>query len=281
MYERFRDSLVNPTRIVEFRKDKVILVILYVLFFAALLSTRTTIEMVTFNGIRPNTQEYIKNEMTVIGDKCAVVDATVTCDSALREEVYVDGFIRYHIDSYGSINPDMYAEGYNIIFHKDNVALVFNGTLVNAVTLKISDLPESLHNLDFALQETDPDQFYTELVNGINTFLLSQKPIFAPIMIIMEIISNFILFMIFVLISSWFMNMRFKPIKYRDLFVMTAYAGTALYLILIFDSLFSLSFFLIVILILIAFRQNNALSRELFRRLHTNQKTQNNDENDE
>ncbi len=280
MYERFRDSLVNPTRIVNFRKDKVILVILYVFLFATLLSTRTTIEMATFDGISPNAREYIKSEMTVIGDTCSIDDAVMTCDTAIREELYVDGFIHYYIDSYSSINPDMYENGYNIIFHKENISLVYNGTLVDAVTFKIADLPDTLHNLDFALQTTDPDQFYTQLFNGIDEFLMSQKVIFAPLIIIVEIVSNFILFMIFVLISSWFMNMRFKPIKYRDIFVMTAYAGTALYLILIFDSLFSLSFFLIVILILIAFRQNNALSRELFRRLQKNQQPPN-DSSDE
>jgi hypothetical protein len=63
------------------------------------------------------------------------------------------------------------------------------------------------------------------------------------------------------------MKMRFKPIKFKELFVMTVYSATALYLILIFDSLFSLSFFLVIVLVLIAFRQNNALSTELYLRM--------------
>lgn len=279
MYNRFRDSLVNPQRIVEFRKDRVIFALLYVVFFAFLLSTRTTIEISTFDGLTPNTKEYIKTEMVVIGDTCQVDDAVINCDEAIRTKLYSNGVIHYYIDAYGEINPDMYTEGYNIVFHKDMIKLVFSGTVVETMSMHISDLPDTLHNLDFELQTTDPDAFYTQLFTGVDEFLMNQKIVFAPVIIITEMLSNFVLFMLFVLVSSWFMKMRFKPIKYRDLFVMTAYSGTALYLILIFDSLFSLSFFLIVILILIAFRQNNALSRELLKRLEMNQKSRD-DQND-
>jgi hypothetical protein len=268
MITRFRDSLVYPKNIIHFRKDPVWVALLYVLFFALLLGTRTTIEMVTFDGLRPNTQETIRTELSSIESTCAIVDAMLVCDDAERTELFTDGFVTYSLDSYDSINTSLYDTGYNIIVQEDALKVVVSGAEISAVTLSLSDLPESLQNLDFGLIQTDnDDQFYESFFEGVNTFLVSQKSIFAPIIIVSELIANLLLYMFFILISAWFMKMRFKPIKFKELFVMTVYSATALYLILIFDSLFSLSFFLVIVLVLIAFRQNNALSTELYLRM--------------
>ena len=268
MFTRFRDSLVNPARILEFRKDRVWLALLYILFFAALLSTRTSINMLTFDGISANTRDIIETEISEMDTDCAIVDSELNCPEATRTLVFTDGFMSYYLDSYGSVNPELYEGSYNIIVHDDSFKFVIGGSVVDTVTMKISDLPSEFHNLDFSLIGTEQeDDLFDSLFAGVNAFLVSQKGVFVPIIIISEIIANFLLFLFFVLISSWFMRMRFRPVPFKELFVMTIYSSTALYLILIFDSLFSLSFFLVILLIFVAFRQNNAVSREIYFRL--------------
>jgi len=268
MFTRFRDSLVNPARIVDFRKDRAWKALLYMLLFAALLSTRTSINMITFDGMSPNTQSALQSEIADVDTDCAIVNAELECSEATRVEMYSDGFVGYYLDSYGSINPELYEGSYNVVIHDDAVKFVIGGTVIETVNMKIADLPEALQNLDFSLIQSDEDDaFFETLFGGIDDFLVSQKGLFAPVIIISEIIGNFLLFMAFVLFSSWFMKMRFRPIPFKELFVMTVYSSTALYLVLIFDSLFSLSFFLVILLIFVAFRQNNAVSREIYFRL--------------
>jgi predicted permease len=52
---------------------------------------------------------------------------------------------------------------------------------------------------------------------------------------------------------------------------MTVYASTALFVVLIFDQLFQFSFFITLLLIFIAFRQNSQLNDELMRRMMQHQ----------
>lgn len=268
MFTKFRESLVNPARIVDFRKDRAWKALLYMLLFAALLSTRTSINLITFDGISPNSQVALQTEMADVDTDCAIVNAELVCTEAGRVQLYSDGLVGYYLDSYGSINTELYEGSYNVVVHDDAVKFVIGGSVIEAVNMKISDLPEDLQNLDFSMIQTEEDDlFYETLFSGIDAFLISQKNVFAPVIIVSEIIGNFLLFMAFVLFSSWFMKMRFRPIPFKELFVMTVYSSTALYLVLIFDSLFSLSFFLVILLIFVAFRQNNAVSREIYFRL--------------
>jgi hypothetical protein len=265
MYSRFRDSLIYPRKIVDFRKDHLVWVLLYVLFFALLLSTRTSIQVFTYDGLSPNTRTIIAREFEDVDDTCKISEGAISCDTSVRKTLYTSGILSYHIDTYDEINYDLYEGNYHIIFHQEQVLFVLQGRAVYQEN--ISNLPVELRTLDFADQANDPEAFYDQLFDGVDAYITSQKGIWAPLLIASEVIGSLLMYFFFIIISAWFMKMRFKRVSFKDLFKMTSYSATALYLILIFDSLFNFSFIFVILLIFIAFRQNNEVSAEITRRL--------------
>ncbi len=266
MYTRFYNSIISPKNIVEFRNDSLVKVFLYILFFALLLSTRVAIETVTFDGLTPALKESIMDEAHIIDESCVISNAILECDVEENQLLLETTFINYYIDSSEDISSSEYGSTYNIVFNDDKLLLVMSNTVVHEML--ISDLPFAFENIDFSLQTSDPDVFYNELFEGIDDFFMSQKATWGTIMVLFDFVSNFIMFMLFVVISAWMLRLRFKQVKFRQLFTMTVYSSTALYLILILNSLYSLSFFIVLLLIIAAFRQNSQLSIELYKRLH-------------
>ena len=153
---------------------------------------------------------------------------------------------------------------YNIVFSGELVHVIFNNT--NVYSMKISDLPITFHNINFSEQVTDPDSFNIRVFDALDDLLLETKGVWAPAIIITDFITSFALFMLFIIVSAWMLKIRFKPIRFRHLFTMATYSGTALFLILIFNSLINLSFFIVILSVFVAIRQNNQLSLEIMKR---------------
>ena len=63
------------------------------------------------------------------------------------------------------------------------------------------------------------------------------------------------------------MRVRYKQIPFRQVFTITSYSSTALFIVLIFNNLLNLNTILLILLIIIAFRQNNILTVEIEKRL--------------
>ena len=268
MYKRFKDSIVSPKNIVAFRTDSLVKVFIYILFFSLLLSTRTVIEVITFNGLTPNYRETLKQDFNAVDETCLIVDAVLECDISESTLLYEDLMLSYYIDSSDTMSLGNYGENYNVIFHDDSIHFILNNTPI--YEMKISELPAEFHNIDFGLQTTDPNVFYTNLFDAIDSLFLSIRPIWAPLIIMIDILTGFVMFIIFILISAWMLKLRFKPVRYKEMFIMTSYSSTALYIILILNSLYNMSFFIVIILVVAAFRQNNQLSMEIHRRLNKN-----------
>lgn len=267
MYTRFYNSIISPRNIVNYRTDSLFRVFLYILFFAVLLSTRITIDTITFDGIGGAVKESMISEFETVDQTCIIEDAVFTCATAESTLVYQDVVIGFYTDSFDNFNSSVYSsDGYAIILHGDSLHFVVSGT--ELMTIPISELSEEFQQLDFSTQDTDPTYFYATIFDAADEYLMSIKTYWGTGMIIIDFLTNFTMFMIFILVSAWMLRMRFKVIKFKHLFVMTAYSSTALYLILILNSLYSLSFFIIVIMLIVAFRQNSQLSVELYRRLN-------------
>jgi|LGOV01.1.fsa_nt_gb hypothetical protein len=268
MYKRFKESIVSPKNIVEFRTDSLVKVFIYILLFSMLLGTRTIIEVATFKGLTPSYRETLKQEFHVVDESCLIVDANVECDVSENTLIYEDLMLSYYIDSRNEIEIGSYGENYNIIFHKDGIHFILNKTAI--YEMKISELPSEFHNIDFGLQTTDPNVFYNDLFDAIDSLFISSRNIWAPMIIAIDVFTSFVMFLVFILISAWMLKMRFKPVRFKEMFVMTSYSSTALYIILILNSLYDMSFFIVIILVIAAFRQNNQLSMEIHRRLNKN-----------
>lgn len=265
MYQRFRDSLITPALIVEFRNDKILRVFAYILFFALLLSTRMIIDTLTYDGLSVTQQNEIAAAIPVLDPDCGFDDTSYYCATDQTTLLYEDLFVTYYLDSHSTLQMDQYDSQYNIVVQGENIYFIVAGTVLYDQT--INTVPGELQGLDFSLQTSDPDQFEERVFETVDAYILQYKSIWGPMLIAIDFLTGLFLFMAFVLLSAMMMRFRFRQIPYRQMFVMTAYSSTALYLILIFNSLFQLNFFLVIILIFIAFRQNNQLSYEILKRL--------------
>ena len=269
MYTRFYNSIINPKNIVQYRNDSLFKVFLYVFFFAVLLSTRITIDTLTFDGLSPATKEQIKMNFEDVDPSCAIIDTNLSCDTKASHLLYTDTIVAYYIDSNPTLDLSLYREtGYFIVLFEDAFHFVVGGTEVFIV--EVSSLSSSIQNFDFSLQTSDPTLFYNTIFNEVDAVLLANKSIWAPTLIIADFLMNFAMYMLFIMMSAWFLRIRFKQVKFKQLFVMTVYSSTALYIILIINSLYNLNFFIIAILLIVALRQNSQLSIELYRRLSKN-----------
>jgi len=267
MYTRFYNSIIAPRNIVNYRTDSLFRVFLYILFFAILLSTRITIDTVTFDGMSVASQEALKTEFETVDQTCIINDGTLDCTSAESTLVYQDIVIGFYTDSFDNFNASIYSSsGYNVVMHQDSLYFVVSGT--ELMEIPISALNEAFQNLDFSTQVSDPDYFYTVVFDAVDDYLMSTKTFWGTGMILIDFLTNLAMFMIFILVSAWMLRLRFKVVKFKHLFIMTAYSSTALYLILILNSLYNLSFFVILIMLIVAFRQNSQLSLELYKRLN-------------
>lgn len=266
MFNRFRDGLVYPKLLLQYRKDAMWKVILYIVFFAILFSTSSIIEVIKYDGLAESYKEYVRQEASVVTENCAISNAVLVCDSEYKIELYEETIFTFYLDSYDELDLDRYEDsGYTVIIHDDSIHLNYNK--FNMYSYLISDLDSSIHNIDFNDQTDDPTSFYNSLFIAVDDILERNKAYWGTSIILIEVMISFTVYMMFILLSAYFLRKRFKVVPFKQLFAMTTYSSTALFVILIFDSIFKLNLILIVLLIIIAFRQNNALSSEIERRL--------------
>jgi len=268
MYKRFYDSIVNPRKLVDYRTDSLVKVFIYIILFSLLLSTRTVIEVATFDGLSFNAKTAISDEFADIDPSCEIAFSELSCDTEQTQLIYSDVMINYYLDSNETLDYNNFGTGYNIVVHKQNVYLIYGKSIFYDV--KISELPLEAQNIDFGLQQTNADKFYESVFGAVDAYLMSEKGVWAPMLISFDFLGSFFMIMLFVLISAWMLRLRFKVIRFRHLFTMTVYSSTGLYVILILNTLYNISFFLVLILIIVAFRQNSLLSMEIMNRLSKN-----------
>ena len=266
MFNRFRDGLVNPKLLLEYRKDAMWKVVLYIVFFAVLFSSASIVDVIKYNGLSEAYKEDVRQSVIEITEDCAIVNTELRCDSEYKIELYEDPIFTFYLDSHSEVDFDRYKDsGYAVIIHNDSIYISLNG--FETYTFLISDLDPSIHNLDFSDQTNDPTVFYNSVFNAVDDLLVDYKAAWGSIIIIVEILISFSVYMMFIMLSAYFLRKRFRVVPFKQLFAMTTYSSTGLFVILIFDSIFELNLFLIVLLIVLAFRQNNALSSEIARRL--------------
>jgi len=266
MFKRVRDSLVYPAEILRYRKDHILLVLLYLLFFAALLSTKTIINVVKFDGLTEVAKESIKEEVNIIDNNCEIVSAELVCDGEHLISAYSDAMYTVYLDSNAAINYDVYPDNeYSVIIHGKSIYLYVFG--INTVSFPLTDLPTPLQNIDFNEQVSDPTAFYNNLFIGVDELIVSYKGAWGFAVIAVELFISLLFYMIFILFSAFFMKKRYKIIPFKETFKMTVYSSTSLYIILTFYSMLNLSIIIVVLLLFISFRQNGILNREIDRRI--------------
>jgi hypothetical protein len=266
MFNRVRDGLVYPKELLKYRNDKLIYVFLYILFFAVLLSTTSIIYIITFNGLSYIEKETVQNNFVDITNSCLMNDAILECASESSTMVVESGYTRFYLDSYEELDRNLYqGDLFSAVVHHDSLEVMLSG--VSVLSVKVSELPTAFHNLDFTLQQSDPDLFYSTLFEGVDEVLSNTIIYWGTFSVLVSTFSAMLMYCFFIFISAYFMKKRFVIIPFKQLFVLTTYASTGLFVILIFNSIIGLDLFLIIILLIFAFRQNSLLNLEIERRL--------------
>ena len=85
---------------------------------------------------------------------------------------------------------------------------------------------------------------------------------------ITSILSGLFLFSVFVIFNTFISRARVKEVSFKHMYVMMSYAATALYIVLIFESLLRFNIFLFIVLLFISFRQMTKLTLEIYIRLN-------------
>ena len=234
--------------------------------FIALLSTKTIIDVIKFEDISYRTIEAYSLALEDVDPTCKIEDDLYTCDTQKNQLLIDDQVIMFYLDSRNEMVMGDYDGFYNVVLNKDKINVIFANNVF--ISQQIEDLPEELRTLDFSLQDSDLDAFEEQLFSGVSKLIASYKGTWGPGIILADMLSSLLLFMLFIMISSWMLKARFKAIPFKQIFVMTVYSSTALYIILILNSLYSLSIFTMFLLVIVAVRQNSQLSLELYRRLN-------------
>ncbi len=266
MFNRVRDSLVYPKEILKYRKDRILFVLFYLIFFAILLSSRTVIDVIKFDGLSDVYKASIEEKMTVVSQDCEILNAELICTGDHLIMAYEESLFSIYLDSNSSIHFNTYpSDKYSLIIHDDQIYFYIFG--INSLTVPLSDLPLKLQNINFSDQVNNPTVFYDNLFSGVDELLLNYKTIWGTITIVTEILISIIFYLIFTLVSAWFMKIRYKVISFKEVFVLTTYSSTSLFVILTFYSMLELNLIIIIILLVISFRQSGIMNREIERRL--------------
>lgn len=265
MYERFLNSIVNPKKLLDYRKDHLLWVFLYLLLFTILLSTRTVIDVITYDGLTEARKTDIAEGFEELDPDCGINDTEVFCDTEQTMLFYQDQVVNFYVETADELQYNNYDSQYSIVVQGDSVVFLFNNQVLYQELLV--DIAGDFTNLDFSLQTTDERAFNNRIFSAVDDYMMSYKTIWGSMMIAIDFLSGFLLFMFFILVSAWMLKLRFKIVPFRHFFTMTVYSSTGLYVILILNSLYNLNILLVVLLLIFAFRQNNQLSMEIVRRL--------------
>lgn len=265
MLNRFVDGLVYPKTVLKYAKDNAFLAIFYLLIFVVLTGTGSMIDIIKYDGIPYGYKEEIKQNMETLDIDCAITNYTLSCASDVQEELLAFNPIVIYIDSDSELDSANYDNGYNIVLNNDRVSVLFLGTQISY--FELNTISSHLETMDFTDIQNNPELFFDDFFGAIDDYLVSTKILWGTMTILIEVFINGIMLFGLVLMSSYFLRRRFKIIPFKDSFNVTVYASTAIFIVIVFFNLIEINLFIVVIMIILAFRQNNQMIAEIERRL--------------
>lgn len=263
MFERFRDGLVYPDRVINFRKDSFLRVFSYMFLFAIIMSLGMIIFALDFDELPNSYANVFDDYLIAVDTDCATVNAELVCTNEEVLKFYDDGQVLIYVDSTSEITTDDYKMTlFNFVFHKDQLYLVTSGL---NMSFGLSELPNEFQTLDFSLLKTDSLEFSEYFLQGVSDYMVSNKSIWAPIMIGVEILINVVLSFGLILLNAWIVKTRFKIVPYKEMFAMTAYSSTGILTLLAINGLIDLGMGMIFLFVILVFRQTNGLTRTIMK----------------
>lgn len=254
MYERLRDSLIYPEQILNYRKDSIFRILFVLLLYAAIMSLYIIVDTTTFDELNIPTMDYLEEQFVTEDIPCEFNDSVLICDEDTNQLLfnYLDA-IGVYVHSGDVVDYSSFDEGsVSMIFHDDELILISFGS---PITMKITDLIPAIDDIDFRVIESDQDGFNESLIKIIEDTMVQTKSTWAPIVITMYILLNFLLALLIALITGFFFKTRYKVIPFKETFRFGVYMSSSTYLILGLMNMIGLELFLFVLIIFINSRQ--------------------------
>ena len=268
MFSRFRDSLVYPRRIIDYRKDKLIRVLGYMFLFAILMLSSTVVLLLRFDRMPQNVRDLYQENLKDTEINCVLDEGNMTCDEDTNESFYVETFgLVQVLMGVNNLKPDFSDASplqMQIIFSDEKLYVYYS---TYELEFTYDELPEEFSNVDFALVQSDPEAFTDIMMDGTGEYLKSIGGTVASILLISGFIGNIFMVLFIVFMNSIILKMRFRVIPYGETFKMGAYLGTSLYILMILNGFFGMGILMIIIFLILTFRQTNAISYEIMRRM--------------
>ena len=262
MFTRFRDSLVYPARIINFRKDSAWMIISYIVTFAILMSLGVLVFVINFSQIAPPIQESLLDGFNNEAIDCQIVNSELTCTDNMIKGFYESSYVNVYIDSSDDFDMSNFSTlETNVVVHKNSV-IVTVGLLSEEYL--ISDLPSEFHNVDFNDLGTDSG-LEEQLIEGVSNYMVNTKNMWGPIFFIIEFISNIFFIVLIILVHSWILKARFRIIPFKEVFKMSTYTGTAIFLLLTFYGMVDLGIFFLILFLVVSVRQTNQLTMAIYK----------------
>ncbi|MFW6284833.1 MAG: DUF1189 family protein [Bacillota bacterium] len=267
MFQRVKESIIAPERLIKYRNDPLYKVFFYMVFFAILMTTSIIVTLITFDGVSAQERRAIENDYTEPESACVIEDATLECDEAEPYTLYATSGMQFVVDGRDTLEPSDYTGlNYHFVLHDDTAYVFVMGII--AEERPIEDLDSSVHSLDFNPGPDEESDFFDAVFTVVDQELDEAKPLWGSALIVTEILSALILFNLFVLLNAFLIQRRLRKVPFKQMYKMMTYASTLLFIVLIFDAMWEMNLFLFLILLFIAFRQTSKLSFEIQRRLY-------------
>ena len=249
---RLKASLIAPETLMQYKKDRLWTVLLYLSFFAFLTSIGPLVRSLTYTTLPSLTQDVILSELT-LPESCVINGGEMMCETDEVLVMYDIGTIQAVIDLSGTETNDIRGFESLIRFEETQVTILTSQGVADAIPYQDLDL------LNVSFDGTS-QQNISSALRIINALVLYYRPVWTPVIMIARALGSLLVFLIFVLINAAFLKPRLKKTSFKELFVLMTYASTGLYLIWIFDALIPLNIFVFLLLLILAFRRSSRLA---------------------
>jgi hypothetical protein len=254
LMNKFKTALITPEALINFKKDRLFKVFLYMLFFAVLTAVGPLVDGLTYQTLPALSRQTIESGLT-LPTGCTLINDELSC---LEEEVktlYQMATLRITLDL--NSEAPLSEAGVlltDVVLGKEKIVFITAGQTVSEVPYQALNFGDTL---DFNGTEIQQSNAFFKLLDAV---IIHYRNLWIPVFMVVSVISSLLIFIIFALINSALIKPRIKKLTFKELFVLMSYASTGLYLIWIFDALVPLNLFVFLILIIFAFRRTSRLA---------------------
>lgn len=258
MLSRFRDGLIYPEYILNFRKDSIFRVLFVLFIYASIMSLYTIVDVASFNGIDYQTEVLIEDALTEEDIPCEIIESTLTCSETVDSKLLqYYGLVDVYVVS-DLTDTSLYTDAnFNIIITEDTFVI---NSFVSPLSIPINELPAEFQNIDFSNLSTNQEDFLHQFVDGMDVYMLENKAIWGTTLIVLFILFNFLLALFVSILTGIFIRNRYKMIPFKETFRFGVYVSGSTFLLLGLMNMLGNTFLFILLIVMINSRQMRRLT---------------------